>query len=124
MLAALLPALLYRYARARGFAPLWSATIALTIALGTQVLPYSTILMVHAPSAALLLYAMMSERRLLGGFAAGMAATMNYLCLPAAIVLAIAGRRPGRFLVGLIPPLAGLLIYQNACFGGLFSTGI
>ena len=49
---ALIPWMLYRYARRKGFSAPWSATIALTAALATQLLPYATIFMLHVPSGA------------------------------------------------------------------------
>src|SRR5437773_1608816 len=73
--------------------------------LATQLLPYSTILMLHVPSGALLLYAAISERRTLAGFSAGLAAAMNYLCAPALIIFALTGDRKSRFAAGAIPPL-------------------
>src|SRR5439155_5952343 len=112
---ALIPWMLYRYARRKGFSAPWSATIALTAALATQLLPYSTIFMLHVPSGALLLFALTSERRVLGGFAAGLATAMNYLCAPALIVLAVT--RKIRFVAGAIAPLVLLAIYQKICFG-------
>src|SRR5258708_5735720 len=112
---ALIPWMLYRHARKKGFSAPWSATIALTTALATQLLPYSTIFMLHVPSGALLLFAATSERRTLAGFAAGLATAMNYLCAPALLILiplppGEGGRRPGegrvRFVLGALAPLA------------------
>src|SRR5437016_1677324 len=102
---ALIPWILYRHARKKGFSAPWSATIALATGLATQLLPYSTIFMLHVPSGALLLYAAISERRALAGFSAGRAAAMNYLCAPALIVFALTGDRKSRFVAGAIPPL-------------------
>ena len=119
---ALIPWMLYRYARRKGFSAPWSATIALTAALATQLLPYSTIFMLHVPSGALLLFALTSERRVLGGFAAGLAAAMNYLCAPALIVLAVT--RKIRFVAGAIAPLVLLAIYQKICFGSFLTLSL
>src|SRR5207253_7035115 len=77
--AAFIPMMLYRYGRAKGFSAPWSASIAVITALCTQLLPYSTIFMLHAPSGALLLFAATSTRRVPAGFAAGLATAMNYL---------------------------------------------
>ena len=60
--------MLYRYGRAKGFSAPWSASIAVITALCTQLLPYSTIFMLHAPSGALLLFAATSNRRAPAGF--------------------------------------------------------
>ena len=119
---ALIPWMLYLYARKNGFSAPWSATIALTSALATQLLPYSTIFMLHVPSGALLLFALTSERRALGGFAAGLATAMNYLCAPAIVILAIA--RKTRFVAGAIAPLLLLAIYQKICFGSFLTLSL
>src|SRR5207248_4201153 len=82
---ALIPAMLYAFGRRRGVDARWSATVAATIAFSTLLLPYATIFMVAAPSGALMLYAYTSERRAAAGFAAGLAAAMNYLCIAAVV---------------------------------------
>jgi hypothetical protein len=119
---ALVPWMLYRYARKRGHSAPWAATVALTTALATQLLPYSTIFMLHVPSSALLLFALTTERRALSGFAAGLATAMNYLCAPALILFALPRRL--RFIAGAIPPLVLLAIYQNICFGSFFAISL
>src|SRR5204863_466300 len=53
------------------------------------------------------------------GFAAGLAAAMNYLC----IVALIFGRRM-RFAVAAAVPLVALAAYQWACFGSPFRTSV
>jgi hypothetical protein len=121
---ALIPWMLYRYARKKRFSAPWAATIALATALATQLLPYSTIFMLHVPSGALLLFAAISDRRTLAGFAAGLATAMNYLCLPALIIFALTGDRRNRFVAGAIPPLLLLAIYQKICFGSFLTLSL
>jgi len=123
---ALIPSLLFLYARRRGFGAPWSAFVALSIALATQLLPYATILMVSVPCAALLLFALTTQRRALAGFAAGLAVAMNYLCAPALLAFAFVGPRKTwlRYAAGSLPPLVGLLAYQRICFGGFFTTSV
>src|SRR5438067_4891995 len=87
--AALIPALLYLEARRRGVDAAWAASVALMIAFATELLPYSTLMMVAVPSGALMLIAYTSRRDALAGFAAGLAAAMNYVCVPAIVILAI-----------------------------------
>ena len=123
---ALIPAILYRVARDRGIDPLWAATVALTIAFATELFPYATLMMVAIPSGALMLIALTSRRAWLAGFAAALAAGMNYLCAPAAAIIAIArGRRSlAAFVAGALPPLLGLAWYQYVCFGGVFTNAV
>jgi hypothetical protein len=139
--AALIPALLYLHARRNGVDPLWAATVAITIAFATELLPYSTVMMFTLPSGALMLMAYTSRRPEAGGFAAGLATAMNYLCAPAIVFFAIHhGRQapspvgaPGqahrlssmlRFLAGAALPLIALAVYQRVCFGSFFATSI
>ena len=121
---ALIPAMVYRYGRAKGFTARWAASIALTAALATQLFPYSTIFMVHATSGALLLFALTSKREIAGGFAAGLATAMNYLCAPAVVIFALARNRKWPFLGGALPPLVLLAIYQKICFGSFFMASV
>jgi hypothetical protein len=123
---ALIPSMLFLYGRRRGFDARWSALVALSIAVGTQLLPYATIFMVHVPSAALILFALTSPRRALAGFAAALAVAMNYLCAPALLVFAFAGPRKRwlRYAAGALMPIAALLAYQRACFGSFFTTSV
>ncbi len=123
---ALIPAMLFLSARRRGFDARWSAFVSLAIALGTQLLPYASILMVHVPSAALLLFALTSPRRGLGGFAASLAVAMNYLCAPALLAFAFAGPRKHwlRYALGAVLPLVALLAYQRLLFGGFLTTSV
>ncbi len=123
---AFIPSMLFLYARRRGFDARWSALVALSVALATQLLPYASILMVAVPSAALLLFAMTTRHRALAGFAAALVVAMNYLAVPALLVFALAGPRKSwlRYAAGSLPPLAALLAYQRICFGGFFTTSV
>ncbi|HEX9501982.1 MAG TPA: hypothetical protein VGA10_10045, partial [Thermoanaerobaculia bacterium] len=121
---ALIPWMLYRHARKKGFSAPWAATIALATALSTQLLPYSTIFMLHVPSGALLLLAATSERRTLAGFSAGLATAMNYLCAPALVILAFTNGRKKRFVAGALGPLVLLAIYQKICFGSFLALSL
>jgi hypothetical protein len=123
---ALIPPMLFLYARKRGFNGVWPVLVALTVALATQTLPYATILMVHVPSAALLLFALTSQRRALAGLAAGLAVSMNYLCAPALVVFVLAGPRKSwiRYVTGALPPIIALTVYQRLCFGSFFTTSV
>lgn len=124
--AALVPALLYRIGRKRGIDPFWSATVALIVAFGTELFPYSTVLMVAVPAGALMLMAMDVQRPWLAGFAAALASAMNYLCAPAMVVIALVRGRKTlmQFAAGALPPLIGLALYQYVCFGGLFTNAV
>jgi MFS family permease len=123
---ALIPALLFAYARRRGIDARWAAAVALGTALATPLFPYATLLMLHVPSAMLLLFALTGRRDAAAGFAAGAATAMNYLCLPA--ILAFAPRRgragAGWFFAGAALPLIALAIYQRICFGGFLANSI
>ena len=139
--AALIPALLFAEARRRGVDPLWAATIAMIVAFGTELLPYSTLMMFMLPSGTLMLIAYVARNDAVSGFAAALATVTNYLCAPALVILAISrggwAPRPstatdrrgrlsstGRFILGAIPPLVALAVYQRLCFGGFFATSI
>ncbi|MDQ6803157.1 MAG: hypothetical protein M3041_20325 [Acidobacteriota bacterium] len=121
---ALIPWMLYRHARKKGFTAPWSATVALTTALATQLLPYATVFMVPVPSAALLLFAALSPRRALAGFSAGLATAVNYLCAPALLILAFTHERKLRYAIGAVAPLAVLAIYQKICFGSFLTSSL
>ena len=119
---ALIPALLYRIGRRRGFDRAWCAFVALATAFATQLFPYSTLFMRHVPSGMLMLYALTSPRRALAGFAAGLATAMNYLCAPAVILFAF--RKPKRFLPAAAIPLIALAVYQQVCFGSFLTNSM
>jgi hypothetical protein len=123
--AALIPPMIFIYARRRGIDAPWAAIVATSSVLATQVLPYATIFMLHAPSAALLVYALTTPHRARAGFAAALATAMNYLCAPALVVFAFVERRAlARYAAGAIAPLAALAAYQYVCFGSIFAISI
>jgi hypothetical protein len=123
--AALIPPMIFGYARRRGIDARWAAIVAASSVLATQVLPYATIFMLHAPSAALLVYALTTPHRARAGFAAALATAMNYLCAPALIVFAFVDRRGiARYAAAAAAPLAALAAYQYVCFGSIFAISI
>jgi hypothetical protein len=124
--AALVPALLYRIGRRRGIDPFWSATVALIVAFGTELFPYSTVLMVMVPAGALMLIAMSARRAWLAGCAAALATAMYYICAPALIVIALVRGRKTLvpFIAGALPPLLGLAAYQYFCFGSFLTSSM
>jgi hypothetical protein len=124
--AAFMPSMLFVYGRRRGFDVRWCAIVALSVALATQILPYATLLMVHVPSAALILFALTTPRRGWAGFAAALAVAMNYLCAPALLIFALVAPRKtwSRYVAGSLLPIAALLTYQRICFGGFFTTSV
>jgi hypothetical protein len=123
--AALIPPMIFIYARSRGIDARWAAIVAASSVLATQVLPYATIFMLHAPSAALLVYALTTPHRARAGFAAALATAMNYLCAPALIVFAFVERRGiARYAAAAVAPLAALAAYQYVCFGSIFTISI
>ena len=124
LLGALVPAILYRIGRNHGLSATWSATVALSVGLATQLLPYATFFNVAVPSGALMLVALTAERPALGGFAAGLAAMMNYVCAPAVLLIGLIRPRKTAFFAGAAPPLISLAIYQKICFGSFFRTSI
>lgn len=126
ILAAFVPALLYRIGRRRGLDPLWSATVALIVAFGTELFPYSTVLMVMGPAGSLMLIAYSVRRPWLAGLAAALATAMYYICAPAMVVIALVRGRKTLvpFIAGALPPLLGLAAYQYLCFGGLLTSSM
>jgi hypothetical protein len=123
--AALIPPAIFAYARRRGIDARWAAMVALSSVLATQVLPYATTFMLHAPSAALLIYALTTRHRGRAGFAAALATAMNYLCAPALIVFALVERRGlARYAAAAVAPLAALAAYQYICFGSIATISI
>jgi hypothetical protein len=124
LLGALVPAILYRIGRQHGLSAPWSASVAISVALATQLLPYATFFATAVPSGALMLVALAAERRALGGFAAGLATMMNYVCAPAVILIGLVRPRKVEFFAGAVPPLISLAIYQKICFGSFFRTSI
>ncbi|MGH9420224.1 MAG: hypothetical protein ACRD3J_09630, partial [Thermoanaerobaculia bacterium] len=114
--AALIAPMLFAYGRRHGIDARWSAFVALSSVLATQLLPYMSVFMLHAPSAALVLYALTTPYRARAGFAAALATAMNYLCAPALLAFAFVDRRNvGRYIAGALAPIAALAIYQYLC---------
>ncbi len=138
ILISLVPSLLYREGRRRGFPPAWCAFVALAVVLATELFPYATMFVAQVPSAALMFIAFILACRdspraqVMAGISAGAAGLMNYLCIPAAIVIALlaawrsAARIPAlaRVVAGGAPFAILLAIYQKRCCGGLFTTPI
>jgi hypothetical protein len=123
--ASLIPPMIFMYARRRGIDARWAAIVAASSVLATQLLPYATIFMLHAPSAALLVYALTTPHRARAGFAVALATAMNYLCAPALIVFAFIDRRSiARYAAAAVAPLAALAAYQYVCFGSIFAISI
>jgi hypothetical protein len=123
--AALIPSLLYLRARRDGIDATWAAAVALIIAFATELLPYSTLMMVAVPSGALILIAFVARNDIAAGFAAALAVAMNYVCAPALVILGIAPRqRSWRYLAGAAAPLIALAVYQRLCFGGFFTNSV
>lgn len=141
---ALIPAVLYRYARARMNAPPRAALLlALTVAFGTIVFPYATMFFSVVPAALFLLLAFvwLDERPLPAGVCAGIAGVCYYPCILAAGVLAIGawfGRkaahpRGGRaeatpyvfkFIAGGLPFGILLAAYHTVAFGAPWRTSL
>lgn len=129
---ALIAPLLYLHGRRRaGASPPHALAVALAIAFGTIVFPYSTMLFAHVPAALFLFVAVtqLRERPLLAGAAAGVAATCFYVNILAAVILAAVAllhsrRHALRFVLGGLPFALLLGIYQWRCFGSPFRTAV
>lgn len=117
---ALIPVVIFLFGLRRHQPPLSSMCVALSIAFGTIVFPYSTMLFAHVPAALFLLLAfvLLDERPLLAGVCAGIASICFYVCIPAALVLMFAARRKFLlFLLGGLPFAIFLGWYHYVCFG-------
>ncbi len=130
---ALIPVVLYVHARrSAGASPLAALAVALAVAFGTLVFPYSTMLFAHVPSALFLLLAFvwLEQRPLSAGVCAGIAGVCYYLCIPAAIALLVwawmrgGARSAARFALGGLPLGALLIAYHAVCFGSPFVTSL
>jgi hypothetical protein len=108
---------------------LWSVIIALLVAFGTPLFPFSTVLFAHVPSASLLFlsFCLSRGRRgrpFLAGLAAGAAGLINYLLIPLVLLTMtpMIRRRPGRLLdgaltlTGVLLPFLLLVYYQWSAF--------
>jgi hypothetical protein len=149
---ALIPPILFLYGRRVLGVSAWSAAlVALMIAFGTIVFPYSTMLFAHVPSALFLLLAfvLLRTRPFLAGVAAGIAGMCFLIAGVAALILVILSRRSatkdleiaggfafrdpspssrlrmtGLFIAGGAPFAIALAIYQWICFGSPFVTSL
>ena len=138
---ALIPAILFLYGRRVLRVSAWSAAlVALMIAFGTIVFPYSTMMFAHVPSALFLLLAfvLVRTRPVLAGVAAGIASMCFLLCIPAALILAGAAALSGTataegsgrhksallFIAGGAHFAIALAMYQWICFGSTFVTSL
>jgi len=131
--AAALAVLMRRLAR-RVAGPRWALAAALGLALGSLLLPFSTLLFGHVLAGflslsafALVLPAQVTPRRLTaGGLVAGLAVLTEFTTAIVAIVLVgfVAWRHRGEvlhFVVGGLGPAAALFAYNSAVFGGPLS---
>jgi uncharacterized membrane protein YidH (DUF202 family) len=128
---ALIPVGLYRWARkARGLGRRWALAIALLVAFGTPLFAYSTALFAHVPSGSFLLLsfvaARLDGRPLLSGFLAGLAALINYLCIPILVLFALLQLRTRLmpYFLGAVGPLLLLAFYQQVTVGAFWRTPI
>jgi hypothetical protein len=129
---ALIAPLLYLHGRRRmGASPAAALWVAIAIAFGTIVFPYSTVLFAHVSAALFLLIAVIlfEERPMLAGAAAGMATACFYVCGVAALILVIAAMKRSRiaalrFVIGGVPFAVLLAIYHQRCFGSPFRTAV
>ena len=121
---ALIPAVLYRYARSQGAAPSWALFAALVSAFGTIVFPYATVFYSVVPAALFLLLAFIwrHERPILAGGAAGLAVMFFYVAAFAIAVIAIDG--VVRFILGGFPVALLLGAYHTICFGAPWRTSL
>lgn len=126
---ALIPVLLYRYARKRGVTQRRATAVSLTVAFATFVFAYSTVYFAHVPAALFLLAAFvyLDERPLLAGASAGAAGLCYYVAIPAALILAILALSRSRrnalhFILGGLPFAIALLGYHQLLFGSPFAN--
>jgi hypothetical protein len=127
--------MLFFESRRREVSRRFALTIALLVVLGSPLFAYSTMLFLHVPSAALLLASVMlaeRQRPFAAGATIGAAGFVNYLCIPAALVIGLLvvltcerkGRAILRFIAGGAPFAAALGVYQFFVFGGIARTPI
>lgn len=128
---AFIPVVLFLYGRRLGVSRSAAARVAIVIALGTIVFPYSTMLFAHVPSTLFLLLAfvLLDTRPLLAGAAAGIAGCCFLISAIAAIVLLIwalrlSVRKALWFIAGGVPFAAALALYQWICFGSPLVTSL
>lgn len=128
---ALIPVVLFLYGRRTLGVSRWSAAlVAIAIALGTIVLPYSVMLFAHVPAAFFLLLAfvLLRDRPLLAGAAAGVSGACFLLSAVAAALIFVplvwwySARKALLFIAGGVPFAIALAVYQWICFGSPFVT--
>lgn len=117
-------------------APEWAHVLAtLTLGLGTNYWPFSSMLFDHVPVAiiALCCFSLLTHRTistprlLLAGVLAGALVTFNYtaillLCIFAALSIRHGARALCTFGAASLPPILALAAYHRACFGSAFAT--
>lgn len=129
---ALIGPVLYLYGRRKnGRTPPVALSVSFIILFGTIVFPYSTMLFAHVPAALFLLLAvaLLEDRPVAAGMAAGIACSCFYVCAIAAVILGIAAfsyrhRAALRFVLGMLPFIILMAIYQWLCFGSPFRTAV
>ncbi|HEX7151409.1 MAG TPA: hypothetical protein VF618_07980 [Thermoanaerobaculia bacterium] len=129
---ALIAPVLFLYGRRTLHVPRWNVVlVTVIIAFGTMVLPYSTMLFAHVPSAFFLLLALtlLRQRPFLAGLSAGIAGACFFLSAIAALILAFlawsyARRNALLFVAGGVPFAIALAVYQWLCFGSPFTTPV
>jgi hypothetical protein len=145
---ALIGPILYLYGRRKMAAtPTQALCISAIILFGTIVFPYSTMLFAHIPAALFLLLAvtLLETRPVAAGIAAGLAVSCFYVCAIATVILALTafsprrhrehrgmplcplclcGEKPFRFLLGALPFVVLMAIYQWLSFGSPFRTAV
>jgi hypothetical protein len=139
---------LYLYGRRRMEAtPAIALWVSAIILFGTIIFPYSTMLFAHIPAALFLLLAvtLLENRPVAAGIAAGLAVSCFYVCAIAVVILAftafspqrhrehrgtspwplcLCGKTLSRFILGVLPFVALMAIYQWLCFGSPFRTAV
>ena len=127
---ALIAVVLYLYG-IRHTSRLAALGVALAIAFGTIIFPFTTVMFAHVTPALFLLLAFvwLDERPVLAGVCAGIAGTCYLMCIPAAAVMFVGAwmRSRGnaiRFALAGIPFGIALGLYQYLCFGSPFITSL
>ncbi len=137
---ALIPAVIYLDLRRRAAATRRAAlAMALIFAFGTFLFAYSTVYFAQVPAALFLLLAFvwLDDHPWRAGAAAGIAGMCFYVCIPAAVAMALfasragvhAGRSGGvlaapRFIVAGLPFGVALGAYHKAAFGSPWRTAV
>ncbi|HEV2721535.1 MAG TPA: hypothetical protein VG323_16050 [Thermoanaerobaculia bacterium] len=129
---ALIAAVIYLDLRRRAGATRRTAlAVALLFAFGTFIFAYSTVYFAQVPAALFLLLAFvwLDDHPWRAGAAAGLAGTCFYVCIPAAVAMAIfafARSRANalRFIVAGLPFGVALAAYHKAAFGSPWRTAV